>query len=242
MGVAQIEFTDEMPLSMFDSVGVVDSSALERLQRPLAEISEQLYRQLIDMSLQAANAPTVEDFRKIRDRLFPSYMKLTTALSNTIRAKLDDVDLPALVDASFDALESRIGKKGTPYFGDEITQEIVFSISTLRSAHRWLPHLATSAKPEKEVLLEEDRELCHRFSVTVTWCHFHLEGIMAVLWKGHTIEPDVLQELLDGLRSAVMAYAYVRRALDLRGHLDERYKGELNVPWDADDEALARAD
>lgn len=241
MGHAQLEFTNsEIPLSMLGSVGVVDGSALQRLQQPLAEISKQLYRQMGDMALQAANAPTVEDFIKIRDRLFPAYMKLTTALSNTVQAKLDEADLSGLIEASFNALESSIEEKATPYFGEDITKEILFSVSTLKSANRWLLHLAASPKPER--FLAEDQELSHKFTVAQAWCNFHLQGIRAVLWKGHTIVPDVLRELLEGLRYAVMAYAYVRQALELRGLLDERYKDELTVTWDAEDEALARAD
>ena len=213
---------------------------MSRLQQPIAEISEKIYRQMVDLAIQAANAPSVQDFHAIRERAFPKYMNLTAALDNVIRAKLDLSDLPGLVDASFEAVERDFYAEAESYFGSEIRDEIAFSLSTLRSAYRWVSHLLTVKPPNES--LGQDREYSRQFAISSTWVHFHLEGLRAGLWKGHVIVPDVVQELLEGLRQSVMAYSYVRAALDLRGVLDERYKEGLSATWDEEDEALARAD
>jgi hypothetical protein len=91
-------------------------------------------------------------------------------LGNIVRAKLDDADLPGLIEASFNAVESEIEKRAQSYFGDEITREIIFSVSTLKSAYRWLPHLGTSPEPDGHET--EDRELCQQFGLAATWSHF----------------------------------------------------------------------
>jgi hypothetical protein len=224
----------------FNSVGIMEESAMSRLQQPIAEISEKIYRQMVDLAIQAANAPSVEDFHAIRERAFPKYMNLSAALGNVIRAKLDLSDLPGLVDASFVALERDFYSEAESYFGSDVRDEIAFSLSTLRGAYRWISHLLT-VKPPAESLVQ-DREYSNHFAISSTWVHFHLEGLKAGLYKGHVIVPAVVQELLEGLRQSVMAYAYVRAALDLRGVLNDRYKEALSVTWDEEDEALARAD
>ncbi|HEV7745066.1 MAG TPA: hypothetical protein VGO56_08725 [Pyrinomonadaceae bacterium] len=231
----------DFPVSIFDAVGMVEKSAMSRrLQQPIADISTKLNVQMDDLVVTAINAPTVEDFRAIRDRAFKSYMRLIVAISNTIRAKMDDIDLPILIEESFEALEADVPVKAAAYFGDEIAQEIGFSLSTLKSAYRWLPHLASvDVSPERA---NEDRELSHKFFVATAWAQFHLDGLRVALSEKYDLLPEVVRELLAGVRQSVMAYAYVREALDLRELLESRYADPPQLSWSADDEALANAD
>lgn len=227
-----------VPASVFNPVGLVDVSA--KLQTPLAYIADRLYDQLDEMVSQAASAPTAKDFKSLRNDLFPSFIKLSLAVSNVMLAKVDRSELPSIIHASFASLEARFASEAPSYFGDEAYQEIMFSVSTLKSAYRWLPHVASTEVAEGA--RQQDMELARNVNNASLWANFHLFALRSALHKNLIVIPEVLQELLTGLRMSVMVYAYVRQALDLRNTLTARYEEKLTVPWDNEDEALAKAD
>jgi hypothetical protein len=231
---------DIIPGSMFIPVGLVEQPARDRLQVSYAEIAQRISAELDDLANQILTAPTVEDFAASRDTLFPSYVKLSQALGNIILAKLDKAELPGLVDASLAVLKAEVASKAALYFGDDAVLEILFAISTLKSAYRWIPHLM-SGKVANESRLE-DIELARNFTGAAMWSNFHLTALVRALRNNQTIIPEILHELLDGLRSSVMVYAFVRAALDLRNIPYARYSEGLETSWDAEDEALANAD
>jgi hypothetical protein len=228
------------PMAVFSPVGLMEESATNRLQSSFADITRQLLKELDDVGTQSANALSLEDFNERRVRLFPAYQRLTRAISNVVLAKLDYHDLPTMIDASFAALKAEIETKWAAYFTDITLREINFSVSTLESAFAWVPGLFTT--PVDESAVAEDRELADKFALSATWAQFHLEVLKSAARKNLAINPDVTLELLAGLRFSVMAYSYVRQALDLRNALDDRYANDLNVSWDEEDEALANAE
>jgi hypothetical protein len=237
VGLLPIPMTD-VPVS-FRPLGLAERPTVERLHTRAASAVGDIFSLLDDISAQAANCPTVEDFRAFRDKVFQSYIQLTFALNNVLTAKLDPSDVPSLIDDSFDSLYAHFESDAALYFGEDAYHEILFSLSTLKSAYRWLPRLATH-KLEGE-LLQQDNELSANFGNAVTWVIFHLAGLGSALDRKQTIVPDVLQELLDGLRQSVMAYAHVRAALELRSIPNPQYAEGLEVSWDEEDEALANA-
>jgi hypothetical protein len=230
----------DFPMSIFDSIGLVEKSAIRKLQQPIADISSRLNEQMDDLVVTTLCAPTLEDFLAIRGKALRSYRRLVVALSNTLRAKVNEVDLPILLEESFEVLESEIPAKAEEYFGEDTAEEIRFSLSTLRSAYRWIPHLmAAPVPPDRK---NDDREISHNFFLSSTMAQFHLDALRITLWENYALIPEVVHELLQGLRQSVMTYAYVREALDLRNHLDARYAEKPQMSWDADDETLAKAD
>jgi len=238
VGLLEVQATNP-PVSVFGTAGMVDVSAVGKLQPSIADIVERLGRELDDIALQAASALNAREFEALRKGLFPAYVKLSVALGNVVLAKLDVAELPGIIRASFDALEGELAAKAPSYFGDDTCREIMFSVSTLKSASRWLPKLVAVKVSEDRTA--QDMELAQSFTTASVWSHFHLEAIRASLRKSQSIAPDVLQELLEGLRFSVMAYAYARQALDLRDAITARYDEELTVSWDEEDETLANA-
>lgn len=238
MSVGLQEFqVAEVPVSVFRPVGLAEKPTVERLQTRAASAVEDIFKLLDDVSFQVANCPTAADFQEYRKSVFPQYVELTAALGSIVRAKLNPSDLPGLIEASFSEMESRFASGS--YFSVETRQEILFCVSTLRSAHRWLPHLLTN-KPNAE-RLQEEMELARNYTSSATWSQFHLVALGLAQAKEQSILPEVLEELLVGLRASVMTYSYVRQALDLRGLLSERYSAEVAISWDEEDEALAKA-
>lgn len=240
MSVGLPESQGDFSLSPFKAFGVIGESALLRLSSPIADIAEKIRQQLQDMTVQVTGSLTAADFRQLRDELFPQFLKLVTAQNNVVLVKVDKAELPQLIESSFGELEDTFSRAGTFYFTDDELKEILFSISTLRSATGLFPQLI-SLKIDKE-LTAQDCELASQFFVQLNWSIFHLMALVHVMVRNKIIVPEVLQEMLDGLRSSVMAYAAIRQALDLRDALAERYREEISASWDAEDEALAHAD
>lgn len=240
MSVGLPESQGDISLSPFKSFGLIGESALLRLSSPMADIAGKIRQQLQDMAVQLTGSLTATDFRQLRDELFPQFLKLVTAQNDVVMAKIDNAELPQLIDSSFGELEDAFTSAGVSYFTDDEHKEILFSVSTLKSATRLFPQVI-SVRVEKE-LIAQDCELASQFLVHINWSIFHLMALVHVMARNKIIVPEVFQEMLDGLRSSVMAYAAIRQALDLRNALAERYKEEISASWDAEDEALAHAD
>jgi hypothetical protein len=239
IGLTETQLAD-IPISMFNPIGLIERPSMDRLQVSLADIASRISSELDDLVVNLISSPTAEDFKASRKALFPSYIKLSTALSNIVLAKLDAADLRGLIEESLSALEAEVAEKASTYFGDEAHHELLFSIATLRSAYRWIPHLLAYSPAENA--RQEDMELALKFSAEATWSNFHLAGLIAALRSNRTILPEILQELLIGLRFSVMVYANVRAALELRNIPNVRYSEKLDSAWDEEDEALANAD
>jgi hypothetical protein len=246
VGLPQIQLVAN-PMSGFHPIGVVGQSATGRLQASFAEIVNRLLREQEEIAIQAAKAINAEDFKARRAKLYLEYLNLTKAVSNVVLTKVDQtsltdiMDLASMLETSFSSLEEEIETHGALYFAESDQAEIMFSAVTLKNAYMTIPRFL-GVKLDQS-LLSQDKELGENFGLTAIWAQFHLEGLMAAMRKNLTVVPDVLSELLEGLRQSVMAYSYVRQALDLRNLLDDRYSDDLGaVEWDADDEALARAE
>lgn len=229
------------PVSIFSPVGVAEESAVERLSKRLADAAANLFELLDEISDQISNCRSAKEFHAFREEVFPYYSHLMSGLGSIMNAKITPSDLSSMIESSFDRLEAKFSSEySKTYFGAEAYYEIRFCVSTLRGASRWLPYIIAHKVSEER--RTQDREIAGNYHSAATWTNFHLAGLVMALNDKQPMMPDVLQELLDGLRHSVMVYAYVRQALDLRNVLAERYTEPLAITWDAEDEALARAD
>ena len=247
MGVSLPEIQCPIPMAGFRPVGLVGESATHRLPLASADIVHRLLKEMEDVASQSTKAATAEDFKEQRKRLYPEYLSLTKAMSGVVLAKMDQCDLTALMmnlggilDSSFTELEDEMETHGALYFADDVHREIMFCVTTLKSAYMTVPRFFTVKLDES--LAEQDKKLGEDFANAATWTQFHLEGLRVAMKKNLSVVPEVLQELVDGLRGSVMAYSYVRQAVDLRKLLDDRYPEPLAVTWDEEDEALAHAE
>ncbi len=239
VGLAEYQAVN-VPIIAFSPVGLMEQPTVDRVENRLGATVRTLFELLNEVSDQISRCRNAEEFRAFREEAFPSYSQLLSSLGSISNAQVARKDLPGLIEASFSTLEREFSsQESRDYFGDEAFYEIQFCVSTFRSGVRWLPFLITH-KPADE-LRPQDLELARNYQSSASWTYFHLCGLGIAFSKRQTIAPDVLQELLDGLRHAVMVYAYVRQALDLRSPVEESIE-PLTITWDAEDEALARAD
>jgi hypothetical protein len=65
---------------------------------------------------------------------------------------------------------------------------------------------------------------------------FHLDCLFVAMRLRKRLYPEVLAQFIDGLRSAVDAYAWARQALDLR--MASANQAAEPVEWDEEDASL----
>jgi len=225
------------PKSVLSFVSFVKEPSLAaKLQVPLAAIAERICAQLEALSLQLLHTSTSRDFCRLRETVFPAYRNLSFALGNTILAKLDTAEHAALIEESLTRMKEEFESDGRSYFGDGEYREVLFSLSTLKSACRLIPQLLGGSSTDDS----RDIELSRRFVVAALWSHMHLDCLKQAAQQTRSISQEVLQELLEGSRDAVRAYAVAREAVELHETYASRYSEPLQVPWDEEDKALSQ--
>ena len=239
MSMATLEAqVSAIPDLTFNSAGFAEEPSFGKLGGELVDIVQRIYRQIEGLSLRLLDCSTVDEFVSVREKEFSSYVNLSMALANIALVTLDQSDYANLVQGSLTETEKHFRSKGPLYFGDEAWREILFSISTLKNAQHLIPRLAAS-KPSNP---SEDRALASKFFGSSVWTNIHLHCLRLAMQNQKTVNQEILQTLLDGLRASVMAYSFARAALDLRGFEEARYAEKPASSWDEEDDALAKSD
>ena len=90
--------------------------------------------------------------------------------------------------------------------------------------------------PLDDEFQKRDADLFQQFSFNAMCTRFSLDCLSKSMLYQKPIYPEVLPIIFDGLRSAVNAHAWARRALDLR--IPEIEPQIAPVEWDDEDQQL----
>jgi hypothetical protein len=205
------------------------------LRRGLAAIVLAALRES-DTLLQPLLTPkTKAEFLSRRKKIFQDYVNLSFVIANSFSGAGEEKRELATKDA-FKLVQHIIHTKGTPRIGTERVRETVFCLDTLRRSARLIEELHSRGAAPAESK-DKDQELSANFTAAALWAQLHLDCIRLVVTKSRDgIEPDVLDEMMAGARTAVMAYSYVRQGLELRTK-QETYLVE-GGPLDTEDKEL----
>jgi hypothetical protein len=154
-----------------------------------------------------------------------------------IRSVMTNVDHAETVQESLASIMKIFKSEGAAYLGVDGKGEVLFCLSTLRKAVGMLRFIFSKDVPPE--LREKDTELARSFAGQVIFFQLNLDCLRLALSNEDSVNPEVLGQILEGLRASVMAYAAVREAMDLRGFSRDRYTEIPDVSWDAEDQALA---
>ena len=173
------------------------------------------------------------EFRRLRDLLLNRYLHLVRSISDCVTAAVDDDSLIyELAQDSLKDLERNFSEKGVEHLGAGASKEALFSLATLMKVYRLLPEIR-SKKPSSR--LKQDREMGKNFDFTFVWAHIHLDCMALALERRVQPAPQLLEEILDGMRKSVMAYSYLRQGLQLRKTAVQKLKAP---EWDEEDQVL----
>jgi len=208
------------------------------LPRGLASIVLTALRESDILLKQLIVAKNKEEFRSSRKKIFRDYVNLAFIISNSFSvAAAENPSIRQLATKeAFKLVEHILHAEGTPRLGCNTVREAIFCLDTLRRAHRIVEKLHSRGNVPRE-LTEKDHQLSSEFTYSALWAHLHLDCVRIIVRQSKgEVEKVVLDEILDGARSAVMAYSYARQGLELRNS-QESYLLEGNA-LDAEDEEL----
>ncbi len=228
----------QSPEILFSAASFPGERMLRRLRPNFGSAIKLLTMEMDCIASSMIRCRSKEEFESLLKEQFPAYVKLSSAIGNVVRSVIKSSDHARLVQEALDDIEKKFCAEENSYLGTDEKREIMFSLATLKKSFRLLPELLSrSVPPEVE---EEDKKLAGTFAAYVLLFQFHLQCLKVATASKESLNPEVLEEIIDGLRGSVMAYTCIRQALELRGFSAARYSESLGViPWDKEDEAFA---
>jgi hypothetical protein len=215
-------------------------AAKQQLSPSVDDVVKSIGELLSGLIVRVIEKRTAGDFQTAAHEAFPIYARVMIALSGVITSVVPPNVIERITAESFSELEADLRDHALLAFGASVQSQAIFTVWTLRKIND-LSHQISSAHNLSNQLKERDGDFAKNFAYHVLRARFNLDCLSASMHshQKHPIYPDVLEVLMDGLRSAVNAYAWIRQGLDLRFPVEEP-----NLPaveWDDEDRALLNA-
>ena len=182
-------------------------------------------------------ARSVVEFQRRRKLMFESYINLCSAITKVVLTTMEDsANHEQLVQEALTKLEEDFRVEGPLHLGAEASKEAVFSIATLKRTFRLIPGIVSNPVPDDKK--NEDKELAKQFSSCVLWSQLHLDCLGFALERKEALAPEVLGEVLEGIRLSLTAYACARQGYDIRALPRTEPVALEEIEWDDEDENL----
>lgn len=175
---------------------------------------------------------TSVDFMRVREEVFPQYTSAIMALGALTRIVLTRQVIERLSAESFSEMEADFRDRGESTFGSDLTERGLFTVWTLRKIYDLAREIETAELPKDNA--GEDAEKARDFLRSALWNRFHVDCLIKALRSGKPIYPEVTEQLRDGLRAAVNAYAHIRQWADLRNPRPDVDPGPIE--WTTEDQ------
>jgi hypothetical protein len=116
--------------------------------------------------------------------------------------------------------------------GEESRREALFCLTTLKRAYNVVQSIKGGAPDGKQ---EADSELAANFNFSALYSQLHFDCLRLVMKQRIKQDPEVIDEMLQGARSSVMAYSFARQGAELR---NKREPFLLDTQFDQEDQEL----
>jgi hypothetical protein len=226
----------EKPRELVELVGL--PSETEHVSKELSGAANELIHavvKLVDgMVLHVLDQRTVDAFLKTREDVFPQYFAAMVALGALVRIAVPKRDLTRLRAESLSELEAEFRDSGSASFGSDLCSRALFTVWTLRKINDLAEEVERVTIANN--IAEKDGDFARRFAAHAMWARFHIDCLVKSIRSGKPIFPDIMDSVVDGLRAAVNAYAWIRQAVDLREGCSEPLIPPIE--WGREDEFL----
>jgi hypothetical protein len=177
-------------------------------------------------------ATSREEFRGRRNVLFPRYASLSSGLREMLTENGEGEHNGSKEDF-FGYLYSLVRNSHIISWPDGGQDEAIFCIETLERA-QWMVTELNGRQVLDASDQERDRTLAYEYGCSAFWSQMHIDCLVAVLMRRVLTlpSPDILLELLEGMRLSVIAYSSAKQGYDLR-HISD-YEALPDDPEDAD--------
>lgn len=235
---AGLTLCDERPLEGVLAFLVSRSRRFVReLSEPASDVFKGIAVTLDQLAMTMIEKRTAAEYKAAHSENFTKYAALTLALSHFATAIVPSDVVERLTRESICELESDFREKALSAFGSVARDQSMFTIWTLRKINDLVVQIHSMKLDEAK--RKEDREFCLQFNIYALHAHFSLDCLSLALRLNRPIFPEVMTELVMGLRGMVNAYAWVRRGLELRSPSAEQ-PIEIMIS-DEEDEVFTRA-
>src|SRR5208282_3765380 len=206
----------EITPAMFGAVSFPEKSTVRRhLQRDVGLAVKLMGRQMESMARQLIGCRTKEEFCKQRGDVFHKYANSALAVNSMVRSVMTNIDLSEINQKAINSTMKVFRLDGAAYLGVEGKGEVLFCLSTLKRAFRLVKFILAKQVPPE--LKGEDSSLALQFASQVIFCELNLDCLRLAISGEESLNPEILEEILEGLRASVIAYSTARQAMELRG-------------------------
>ena len=200
---------------VFTFLAARSKRSARELSLPLEEVFRGASAALEQMVTTVIETRNAEEYDAVVSKVFSNYAAISIALSQIAEAVVPTDAFERMTRESICELEADFRDKAQTMFGSAVKEQTMFTIWTIRKIHDILPRLR-SAKILDETKREEDKDFNMRFTVSSLMAYFALDCLNAAMTMNRPVYPEVMDRLVDGLRSMVNAYTWARRGLALR--------------------------
>jgi len=230
-GVGHVSLGDMLKLVSLPSeseraANKVSGSRAEELIRIIALVID-------DLVGRAAEKRSAEDFAQTRAEVFPQYFAAMRALGDLVRIVVPVHAMERLMSESLSELEADFRDLGPAAFGSDLSDRGLFTIWTLRKIKDLAQEIGTLSPTADHAA---DVDMAMNFASFAVWTRFHIDCLVRSMRTKKPIYPELVAPIIDGLRGAVDAYAWIRQSIDLRVTIPEPELAP--IPWDDEDESL----
>jgi hypothetical protein len=159
---------------------------------------------------------TRAEFCRAFEESFPKYVQLTKAMSSFATAVVPRATIERLTRESISEMESDFRDMGLAAFGEPVRNQALFTVWTLRKINELLNQIHAAQPTLTADQKKQDREHIVGFMVNIFRAHFCVDCLNKAISENVAIYPEVVEELIEGLRSMVNAYGHARQGLELR--------------------------
>ena len=177
---------------------------------------------------------TRADYQREFQRSFSKYVGLTLAMSHFASAVIPRESIERLSRESICELEADFRDKGMDAFGEDVRNQALFTVWTLRKVNDLVDQIIAAKLDDSQK--KADSASCVKFNFHLFRAQFGLDCLNLAIETNKAIYPEVIDELTDGLKSMVNAYAHARQGLELRVPTVE--PALTIAPMDDEDRAL----
>jgi hypothetical protein len=216
-------------------VAVDERPTAKKLSASTQELFRSAATTLESLVLRVIEKRTADEFRATRDEVFPKYFEAALGLSFLARATVPAHVLERLTMEAFSEMEAEFRDGALTAFGAAVRDQAIFTVWTLRKISDICEKIS-DAPPVTANRSSDDLEAFKSFAWHAMLTRFSLDCLLRSMRVQKPLYPEVREVVIDGLRSAVNAYAWVRRALDLR--CPEMAAEITPVQWDAEEQRL----
>jgi hypothetical protein len=211
---ATLTLQSERPEGILSFLASRSKSSARTLSPDISEVFNGCASQVRGILCTIVETRTQADYRREFERSFSKYVGLTLAMSHFASAVIPRESIERLSRESICELEADFRDKGIDAFGEDVRNQALFTVWTLRKVNDLVDQIIAAKLDDSKK--KADGVSCGRFNFHLFRAQFGLDCLNLAIETNKAIYPEVIDELTDGLKSMINAYAHAREGLELR--------------------------